>query len=403
MLARDLLSHAGHALTGHPLRTGLSLLGIGVGVAAVVLLTGLGEGARRYVTSQFSDLGSNLIAIMPGKVETKGIVPLFGGTTRELTLADARAVRRRCRQVRHVSPLVLGAADAELGSRSRSANVLGTTREYFDLRSLKVSSGTTLPDIDLEQGMRVAVIGRTVQRELFREENPLGKVIRLGQWRFRVVGVLEPKGRLMGMDIDDLVLVPVATGMQMFDRQGLFRLLMSARSRSDAEAAMAEVRGVLRERHDGDEDFTMISQGAMMGALDSILEALGMALVGIAAISLSVAGIGIMNVMLVSVTERTSEIGLMKSVGATDGQIMGLFLLEAASLALAGGVLGTLGGFAGSLLLSELISGLDARPPGWAVIAALATAVSVGITFGLLPARQAARLDPVAALSGVRR
>lgn len=403
MLARDLLSHAGHALTGHPLRTGLSLLGIGVGVAAVVLLTGLGEGARRYVTSQFSDLGSNLIAIMPGKVETKGIVPLFGGTTRELTLADARAVRRRCRQVRHVSPLVLGATDAELGSRSRSANVLGTTREYFDLRSLKVSSGTTLPDIDLEQGMRVAVIGRTVQRELFREESPLGKVIRLGQWRFRVVGVLEPKGRLMGMDIDDLVLVPVATAMQMFDRQGLFRLLMSARSRSDAEAAMAEVRGVLRERHDGDEDFTMISQGAMMGALDSILEALGMALVGIAAISLSVAGIGIMNVMLVSVTERTSEIGLMKSVGATDGQIMGLFLLEAASLALVGGVLGTLGGFAGSLLLSELISGLDARPPGWAVIAALATAVSVGITFGLLPARQAARLDPVAALSGVRR
>ena len=399
MRPADHVRFASRSLGGHRVRVTLSLAGIAVGVAAVVLLTGLGEGARRYVTDEFKNLGSNILIIMPGRVETTGAAPLHGSSTRDLVLADVRAIARRSPRVRHVAPVSMGSAPMTYGGRGRTVTVLGTTAAYFAMRDLHIAAGSALPPTSPELGMRVAVIGQTVKREVFREENPLGRVIRLGDWRFRVIGILERKGTAMGMDIDDLIIVPVATGMQMFNRTGLFRITIQTNSWADADTATADVKRILLEQHDGDEDFTIVSQGSMLSALDAILETLTMALVGIAAISLTVAGIGIMNVMLVSVTERTSEIGLMKAIGASDAQVLTVFLVEAGTLALAGGILGTALGYAGAAVLEALISGFNAMPPEWAVGAALATAGAVGVVFGLLPAWRAAKVDPVVALA----
>lgn len=402
MKMRDLAQIAGGAIRRHRVRTGLSLAGIAVGVAAVVLLTGLGEGARRYVTSEFQNLGSNIIAVIPGKVETTGMAPMVGSTERDLTLGDARHVRRACPRVRYVTPASIGQAEMEYAGRGRTVPVIGTTQDYFRLRDLAVAAGTGLPPIDPTESMRVAVIGRTVQRELFVDESPLGRIVRIGEWRFRIIGVLEHKGTVMGMDVDEIVIVPVATAMQMFNRTGLFRILMQASVYADTDAAMEEVRAALMDRHDGEEDFTLESQGAMLSALDAILATLSLALAGIAAISLTVAGIGIMNVMLVSVAERRSEIGLMKAVGASDGQVLAVFLAEAVALSLLGGVVGIGIGFAGAAVLEAVIPNFDASPPAWAVVTALITAACVGAVFGILPARRASHVDPVVALSSGR-
>lgn len=395
----DYVRFSGGAIRGHRVRTVLTLGGIAVGVAAVVLLTGLGEGARRYVMAQFQTIGSNVVAVIPGKVETSGAAPIIGASERDLTLDDARAVAQRCPRVRRVSPVSLGSATMEFAGRGRNVTVVGATPEYFELRELGIAAGTPLPPIDPHQVMRVVVVGRTVQRELFRGENPLGRLVRLGEWRFRVIGVLERKGMAMGMDIDNIVIVPVGTAMRLFNRTGLFRIVMQSNTWADNQKAIDEVKAVLRERHDDDEDFTVVTQGSVVSALDSIMQALTMGLIAIAAISLSVAGIGVMNVMLVSVAERTGEIGLMKAVGATHLQVMGVFLAEAVQLSMLGGLLGTAMGYGGAIVLEAVIGNFNAMPPVWAVGAALGVAALVGATFGLLPARRASRVDPVVALS----
>lgn len=396
------MAFARRAMGGHRVRTALTLSGIAVGVAAVVALTGLGEGARRYVTEEFRALGSNLVIVIPGRVETTGASPLFGASERDLTIGDAQAIARRVRGARYISPISLGNATVEYAGRGRSVSVVGATPEYFRLRDLRVDAGVGLPPVDPRQGMRVCVIGRTVQQELFREENPLGKIILIGQWRFRVIGVLAHKGSLMGWDIDDLVFVPVASGLEMFNRTGLFRILLMAGAHEETDRVIQDVRKVLRERHDGNEDFTVVSEGAMLSALDAILATLSVALAGIAAISLSVAGIGVMNVMLISVAERTAEVGLLKALGAADSQVLAVFLAEAATLSGAGGAIGVAAGYGIGALVGAWLPGFDPTPPVWAAAAGWATAVGVGIVFGLWPARRAARLDPVAALAGAR-
>ena len=399
MSPRDLWRFSTSAIKRHRVRTGLTLAAFAVGVAAVVILTGLGEGARRYVTSEFQSMGTNLLIVIPGRVETTNAAPIFGGTTRDLSLEDAIAIKRRCPRLRHVAPISLGSAPITYGALGRTVTVIGATQEYMKLRDLSIAAGTTLPPINPHQGMRVCLIGRTVQRELFRGENPLGRIIRIGEWRFRVIGILQRKGRALGMDIDDIVIVPVATGMQLFNRTGLFRILAQSSAYSDLDRAQEDMRRVLIERYDGEEDFTVIEQGSMIAALDGILRTLTLAVAGIGAISLAVAGLGIMNIMLVSVTERTGEIGLMKALGASNAQVLSIFLTEAILLAVIGAALGMCLGNGGALLLRVLIPALDATPPAWAVAAALGTALWVGVLFGLLPAQQAARVDPVIALA----
>ena len=400
MSALDLLRFAWEALKGHRLRTVLTLLGMGIGVGAVILLTALGEGARGYVTNEFMALGSNLLIVLPGKTETTGNAPIFGGTTRPLTLEDCEAIQRRAPRVRRLAPLAVGSARVGYGEKRREVTILGTTPDMLSVRHLAIGVGRFLPDVEADRGAPVAVIGRTVQSELFGSETPLGRTIRIGDWRFRVVGVMAPKGQSIGLNMDDVVIIPVSSALRLFNQRSLFRILIEVGVHAEIDAARAQVMSILKERHDNEEDVTVLTQDSVLSAFNRILGALTLALAGIAAISLSVAGIGIMNVMLVSVSERTPEVGLLKALGAPPREILKVFLVEAVLLSAAGGVLGLLIGYAGSGVLGQAFPALPARPPAWAVFAALAVSLLSGAVFGVLPARRAARLDPVIALAG---
>lgn len=397
MSLAEMIRFAALALAGHRLRTGLSLLGMTIGVAAVIVLTSLGEGARLYVTEQFADIGANLVIVVPGKSETTGMLPGLTGVPNDLTLADAEAVARQVPGVLRVSPIVMANETVSAGERRRQVAVLGTTREYFDIRLLKASQGEILPGGEWTRGLPVAVLGQDLARELFGEASPLGEVVRIGSWRMKVIGVLEPKGVQIGVNFDDLVIVPVQITMKMFNRRSLFRIIAHVASPGEMPAVKARVSALLTERH-GEEDITVISQDSVLETLSAILGALTMALGGIGAISLSVAGLGIMNVMLVSVSERTGEVGLLKALGARNGQILGVFLTEAALLSSLGGILGLLAGFAINRGMSFFWPALEASPPLWAVIGAFAVSLLVGLVFGVLPARRAMKLDPVLAL-----
>jgi len=396
MRLSDLLWFAVGAVRGHRLRTSLSLLGVAIGVASVVLLTSLGEGARRYIIGEFSSLGSNLLIIVPGKTETAGLAPLVSTAPHDLTTQDADALPQRVPAVRRVAPIIVGTAAVRTGERSREVTVIGTTREILSIRHLEMSTGRFLPAE--EPNAAVCVLGARVQRELFPEENPLGKLVRIGDWRFRVIGVIAPRGTSIGMDLDEVVEIPVDTGLRLFNRSSLFRILAEVGSHEDIDRARAAVLKVLRERHAGQEDVTVLTQDSVLATFNSILKALTAALASIAAISLGVAGLGIMNVMLVSVTERTREIGLLKALGATPAQVIAVFLVEAAILASVGGCVGLLAGLGAGRFLQEFYPEFPFHPPPWAIPAALGISCSVGLLFGILPARNAARLDPVMAL-----
>jgi putative ABC transport system permease protein len=374
-------------------------MGITVGIAAVLLLVSLGEGARDYVIEEFGGLGANLVIVIPGKAETTGgAPPPTGGVVRDLTIDDATIVERRSPSVRATAPISLGSAPIKYADRGRNVPILGATPSYLEIRQLHVASGLPLPDTDPRQGARVCLIGRTVQQELFAGENPLGRVVRIGEWRFRVIGVLERKGQSLGLDFDDLVIVPVGTGLRLFNQTGLFRIIAQATSSAAVPSASAEVRAILTERHDGHEDFTVITQDAVLSAFGDILTTLTMAVGGIAAISLCVAGIGVMNVMLVSVTERVPEVGLLKAVGARNGQILAAFLVEAVMLTVVGGLAGVGVGMLGTAGIRWMFPALPASVPGWVVVLAVGVSAVVGLVFGVMPARRASRIAPVAAL-----
>ncbi|HEV8629104.1 MAG TPA: ABC transporter permease [Thermoanaerobaculia bacterium] len=395
--ALDALRFSLRALLAHRLRSSLSLLGMSIGVAAVVILTALGEGARRYVVREFAGIGTNLLLVLPGKTETAGALPGIGGVPHDLTLDDAAAVAR-LRGVRRVAPLASGTETVAHLQRRRQVAVMGATAEMALVRRLEIAHGRFLPPGEARRGSPVVVIGQGVARELFPGEDPLGKAIRVGGERMKVIGVLAHRGVQLGVDMDEVAIVPVATGMRLFDRSGLFRLLIEANNRRDLPALQPRVVALLAARH-GEEDVTVVTQQAVLSSFDRILRALTLAVGAIAAISLGVAGLLIMNVMLVSVSERTSEVGLLKALGAEGGQVQLVFLLEAALLSALGALAGLALGWAGVALLLHLFPKLPATAPPWAQAASVITALGSGLLFGVLPARRASRLEPVAALA----
>jgi len=397
MSLADLLRFALGAIGGHRVRTGLTLLGMAIGVAAVVLLAALGEGARRYVMQQFESLGSNMLAVVPGKTETTGIAAFSSATTRDLTLADVEAIRRRIPEAALVAPISMGSETVSYQERRRQVGIVGSTHEFLAVRRLRLAQGEFLPPGDLRRGASVAVLGAAVATELFGAEDPVGRVVRIGDVRARVIGVLASEGTQIGMNLDEVVLVPVARAMRLFNRSSLFRVIIDVRAYADLGAAKRRVIELLAERH-GEEDVTVITQDAVVAAFTKILRTLTLAIAAIAGVSLAVAGIGIMNVMLVSVTERTPEVGLLRALGAGRGQIARAFLAEAALLSLAGACLGLALGLVGVAALVTAFPALPARPPAWAIASSLGLALAVGVGFGIAPARRAARLDPVAAL-----
>jgi putative ABC transport system permease protein len=397
MRAADLLHFATRAASGTPLRTLLMVCAMSIGVAAVVVLTALGDGARRYVMAEFSALGTNLVIVLPGRSETGGFNPanVITNTPRDLTVDDAQALLRDP-AVERVAPLTVGNSEAAFSGRLREVMIVGTTASYFRLRQLPLAQGNYLPE---DSRVSSAVIGARLRADLFGSEAAVGRMLRVGDRRFRVVGVLAASGQGMGFNVDELVFVPVESAQAMFDSSSLFRIIVEVKSREAIPATRTRVEKTLAARHDGELDFTVITQDAVLATFDKILGALTIAVGGIAAISLAVAGILVMNVMLVSVTQRTGEIGLLKAVGASGRTIRTAFLTEAALLSTAGALVGYALGELGAWSLRLAYPTLPSYPPDWAVIAALATAVGTGLVFGVLPARRAAALDPVNALA----
>ncbi len=398
--SRDIGHFAWGALRSYPGRTFLMLLAMAIGVAAVIVLTALGEGARRYVVDEFSALGTNLVIVIPGRSETGGLNPstLMGETPRDLTIADARALTRSV-NVRRVAPLNVGQAEVSWGGRSREVVIVGATHEYLAIRHWKLGQGRFLPAAKWEQALPVAVIGSKIRRELFGPRRALGQWLRIGDRRYRVIGILASRGRSIGVDVEDLVIIPVASALQLFNTPSLFRILVEARSREAIAPVKRFIVDTLQRRHQGVKDVTVITQDAVLATFDRILGALTYAVGGIAAISLAVAGILIMNVMLVAVSQRTAEIGLLKALGATRRTISVLILAEAILLSGLGAVGGLLLGLAGNVVIRRILPVLPAQTPLWALLSALMVAIVTGLLFSLLPARRAAALDPVLALS----
>jgi putative ABC transport system permease protein len=396
----DVLEFASGSLRGSRTRTLLMIFAMSIGVAAVVVLTALGEGARRYVIGQFSSLGSNLVIVLPGRSETAGVNPgmLLGQTARDIVLDDAEALLRSP-AVRRIAPLTLGAAQASHGARNREVVVLGSTADLLPIRHMELAQGQFLPNIDISTAMSVCVLGAKVRRELFGSDTALGAWLRIGDRRYRVIGLLAEQGESMGMNTDDLVIIPVASAHNLFNTQALFRVLIEAKNRDMIEPAKHDAEEILMQRHGGERDVTVITQDAVLATFDRILRALTLAVGGIAAISLSVAGVLIMNVMLIAVAQRTQEIGLMKALGAPQAEIRRLFFAEAALLSVVGSLVGWLLGEAGSAIIGHIYPTLPVSAPWWAVLAALGTALLTGTLFSVWPARRAAQLDPVAALS----
>lgn len=394
---RDLFPLALGALRSHRTRTLLSMVGIAIGIASVILLTSIGEGTRLYMVAQFTQFGTNILAIHPGKSKTTGIPGALGGTTRKLSLDDAQAIER-VTGVEEVVPVALGTARVEGAGRGRSVVVYGVTPNIPRAWKFKIRQGTFWPAGDVQRGYQFAVLGPKLKRELFGEANALGQFVRIAGTRFRVIGVMAPKGQFLGFDIDDAAYIPVASSMRVFNLSELTEIDVVYAHAGLADAVEREVGRVLLERHDGNEDFTLTTQKAMLSVFDNVMNVITMAVGAIAGISLLVGAIGILTMMWIAVGERTEEIGLARAIGATRHQIHLLFLSEAAALSTLGGVAGVVAGLSLAALLRLAIPGLPVHTPPEFVAMAVGVSLVTGLLSGVLPARRAAALDPIEAL-----
>jgi len=381
------------------LRSGLTMLGIVIGVFAVISLVSLGHSARGFVGDQFAGMGSNLLVITPGKRETIHTSWIVGAAiVHKLTPADSEAIRKRIPSVSGAAPVIFGFGLVKYEGVSRNTMVSGTGPEFPFVRDTSPDFGRFLSQDDIDSERRLVVLGSRVRTELFGDENPLGKFILVMGTRYRVIGVMEEKGTTFGVDFDDQVFLPVSAAGRLFNTDGLAEILVRARTSEDVGTAEAAIKELIRTRHAGVDDITIISQNQMLITLNSILDALTFTLVAIAAISLIVGGIGIMNIMLASVSERTREIGLRKATGARSQDILIQFLVESVVLSLVGcvaGILLTYGALFGARLA---FPGLPVVVTPWAVVLAVTFSAAIGIFFGVFPARRASRLSPIEAL-----
>ena len=394
---RDLIRLAYNAVAGQKLRSGLSMLGIAIGIASVILLTSIGEGTRRYILDQFAQFGTNIMSVVPGKAETVGLPGVLGGTTHKLTIDDALSLQR-ISGVDEVVANAYGTARVEANGRGRSVIIYGVTPNVPTAWRFAVRQGSFWPAADPRRGSQVAVLGPTLKRELFGEENALGRFVRIGGSRFRVIGIMESKGQFIGFDIDDTAYIPVASAMRVFNLAELNEIHVIYTHAGLADRVEREVRRVLKARHNDTEDFTVTTQEAMLSVFGNVMNMITLGVGAIAGISLLVGSIGILTMMWIAVGERTQEIGLARAIGATRRQVQILFLTEAAALATLGGALGILGGMGTAALLRLIIPGLPIRTPLLFVVLAVVTSTVTGLLSGVLPARRAARLDPIEAL-----
>jgi putative ABC transport system permease protein len=384
------------SLASHRLRTALTALGIAVGIAAVILLTSIGEGLRRFVIAEFTQFGTNLVTITPGRVRTTGMSLGSVNTVRPLSIEDAVALER-VRHVQAIAPIVLGNAEVEYGGKGRRVTLYGTGPDFARALSMRVASGQYLPADDPRAARAFAVLGAKVTKELFGSGIPLGARVRIGTERYLVVGVMASKGQVLGFDLDDTVFIPVARALEMFNRDSLMEIRVLYEPTAPLAEVEEDIKRILIERH-GAEDFTVTPQQKMLEVFDTILNAMTFAVAAIGAISLFVGGIGILTILTIAVAERTGEIGLLRAVGATRRTILTLFLGEAALAAAIGGGAGLALGLGVAGLLKLALPALPVHTPWLYAVLAELLAVAVGIAAGVLPARRAAHLDPLEAL-----
>ena len=378
------------------------LIATSIGVMAVILLTAVGEGARDYITGEFRSLGTNLLIVIPGRNETSGggsPAGLAGLSPRPLTIEDAQSLSQ-IDNIRRIAPLVMGEAPAQYDGLERAAPIIGTTPEFLIIRQWEMESGSFLPGASMRYSPPVCAIGKEIKSELFGDDIAIGEWMRIGDRRCRVAGVIAEEGRTIGLDVQKAVVIPVALGTALFNRDSLFRIMVDVENSSRMDQTKQSILSIIKRRHQGKEDITVIKQDTVLQSFDNIFNVLTMALGSIASISLFVAGILIMNVMLVAVSQRQAEIGLLKAIGAQNKQINNLFVVEAIMLSGLGAIMGLILGHSVTYALKVAFPTFNFLPPMWASYVSLIVALVSGIVFGLLPARRAAKLDPVEALSG---
>ncbi len=396
MLFRDILHLSLSALIDQRLRSFLTVLGIAVGIASVVLLTSIGEGVHRFMLSEFTQFGTNLIGINPGKTSTVGISGAIINNIRPLSIADEEALRRIPGVVDTVS-VIQGNAPVEWQKRSRRTNILGVGPSASSAFQIKVAKGRFLPVDDPRAARAFVALGSRVAEELFRGSSPLGEIVRIGGERYRVIGVMESKGQMLGFDLDDAVYIPTARAMSLFNQESLMEIDLLYQAGLQSKTIAEKAKRLLISRH-GSEDFTITTQEEMLKVLGSVLGIVTMAVGGLGAISLLVGGVGILTIMTIAVHERTPEIGLLRAIGAGRNEILLLFIGEAVVLAAIGGLAGLVTGAGGAWLLGVLVPALPTHTPWQYALYAEILAAVIGLLAGVLPARHAAGLDPVEAL-----
>lgn len=394
--ASDLFRLVTGTLVAHRMRSALTAGGIAVGIAAVVLLTSIGTGIHQFVVGEFSQFGTHLVNVQPGRTQTAGVAVGIFGNTRPLTIDDSEALRR-LPQVEFVVPSVQGNAEVEAGELRRRTEVLGVGHEAPQAWRWDVALGRFLPADDPHAPRSFAVLGAALKQELFGERNPLGEFIRIGGSRFRVIGVMEPKGQLLGFDLDTIAYIPSQRALELFNREGLMEINVTFPPTLDPEAVRDAVHAQLVARH-GREDFTILTMDQMLGVLNSVLGVLTASVGALGAISLLVGGVGIFTIMTIAGNERVAEIGLLRAVGATRGGVLAIFLAESVVLSLVGGAAGLAIGGGIALMLDFAVPGLPVEFSPFFITLALLTAVGTGLVAGIEPARRAARLDPIDAL-----
>ncbi len=396
MFAKDLFNLSFSAVRTRRLRSSLTALGIAVGIAAVVLLTSVGEGLNRFVMAEFSQFGTNLIGITPGKTTTHGMSGAIMSNVRPLSIDDVTALRQ-LPQIIAAVPVIQGNAAVEGNSLQRRTTIFGVGHEVSKVWQINVSAGQFLPDDDPRTARSFVVLGSRVKQELFGNQIPLGEIIRVGGSRFRVIGVMESKGQMLGFDLDDAVYIPAAKSMELFNRESLMEIDVLYKNDLDADAVSEQIKQTLMARH-GEEDFTIVTQEQMLEVLSSVLNILTFAVGALGGISLVVGGVGILTIMTIAVKERISEIGLLTALGAERRQILILFLTEAMLLSALGGALGLILALSIAEIIHFAAPSIPVHTPWHFVVMAEGLAVVVGLLAGVLPARRAANMNPVDAL-----